>query len=120
MLLNFRQYSHKGEPLLILHGLYGSLGNWGVHSNFLAEHYSVIGVDLRNHGDSFHHPELNYPAMAEDVLELMNHCNIPSASFIGHSMGGKVAMELALSRADKVNKLLAVDIAPVDLSLIHI
>ena len=114
MLLNFRQYSHKGEPLLILHGLYGSLGNWGVHSNFLAEHYSVIGVDLRNHGDSFHHPELNYPAMAEDVLELMNHCNIPSASFIGHSMGGKVAMELALSRADKVNKLLAVDIAPVD------
>ena len=112
MLLNFRQYSHEGESLLILHGLFGSLGNWGAHSKFLAEHYSVIGVDLRNHGESFHDSELNYPAMAEDVLELMNHCNIPSANFIGHSMGGKVAMELALSQGDKVNKLVVVDIAP--------
>lgn len=113
MLLNFRQYSEAGEPLLILHGLFGSLGNWGVHSKFLAAHYSVIGVDLRNHGDSFHDSELNYPVMAEDILALMDHLNIRSASFIGHSMGGKVAMELALSVGERVDKLMVVDIAPV-------
>lgn len=96
-----------------MHGLFGSLGNWGAHSKFLSAHFSVLGVDLRNHGDSFHDFELNYPVMAEDVLALMDHLNIGSASFIGHSMGGKVAMELALSVGEKINKLMVVDIAPV-------
>lgn len=113
MQLNFRQYSELGEPLIILHGLFGNLANWGAHSKFLAKHYSVFGIDLRNHGKSFHAPELNYPVMAEDVLVIMDRLNIASANFIGHSMGGKVAMELALSREDKVDKLIVVDIAPV-------
>ncbi|NKB33596.1 MAG: alpha/beta fold hydrolase [Pseudomonadales bacterium] len=114
MQLNFRQYSEAGAPLIILHGLFGSLGNWGAHSKYFSEQFAVIGVDLRNHGESPHDVELNYPVMAQDVLELMEQLNIASANFIGHSMGGKVAMELALSAADKVDKLLVVDIAPVD------
>ena len=113
MLLNYKQYSAAGKPLFILHGLFGSLSNWGWHSKSLAEHFSVIGIDLRNHGDSFHHAELNYPAMANDVVELMDHLGIASACFIGHSMGGKVAMELALTQSDRVEKLIVVDIAPI-------
>ena len=96
-----------------MHGLFGSLGNWGMHSKFLSAHFAVYGVDLRNHGHSFHDFELNYPVMAEDVIALMDHLNIGSASFIGHSMGGKVAMELALSAGEKIEKLMVVDIAPV-------
>lgn len=113
MTLNYRQYSDTGKPLLILHGLFGSLGNWGVHSKYLAQYYSVYGVDLRNHGESFHNDELNYAVMAADVLELLDHLSIDSALLIGHSMGGKVAMELALSHGEKIDKLMVVDIAPV-------
>ena len=113
MLLNYKQYSDTGKPLFILHGLFGSLSNWGWHSKNLAEQFSVIGVDLRNHGESFHDAELNYPAMANDVVELMGNLGISSADFIGHSMGGKVAMELALNQGDRVEKLVVVDIAPI-------
>ena len=67
MRLNFRQYSDRGRALLILHGLFGSLGNWGWHSKQLADSYAVIGVDLRNHGDSPHCSDMNYPAMAADI-----------------------------------------------------
>lgn len=113
MQLNFRQYSDVGEPLLILHGLFGNLANWGAHSKFFAEHYSVFGIDLRNHGESCHDFEMNYPIMAQDIQRLMKRLNIESANFIGHSMGGKVCMELALSQGYKVDKVIVVDIAPV-------
>lgn len=113
MLLNYRQYSEQGEPLLILHGLFGSLANWGWHSKQLADEYAVIGMDLRNHGESPHADELNYPVMAEDVRETLQHLGIDKCSIIGHSMGGKVAMQLALNYPDMVNKLIIVDIAPV-------
>jgi esterase len=113
MQLNYRQYSDQGEPLLILHGLFGSLANWGWHSKQLAEDFAVTGVDLRNHGDSPHSDELNYPAMAADVKELLGTLNIERCSVIGHSMGGKVAMQLALLEPQLINKLVVVDIAPV-------
>ncbi|MEX0962792.1 MAG: alpha/beta fold hydrolase [Pseudohongiellaceae bacterium] len=112
MELNYRQYSDTGNPLLILHGLFGSLGNWGWHSKQLAEHFAVYGVDLRNHGDSPHADELNYQAMAEDVGQLISSLGLRSCSLIGHSMGGKVAMQLALSHPDLVQRLVVVDIAP--------
>ena len=113
MELHYRQYSEAGPPLLILHGLFGSLGNWGWHSKQLAESFSVYGVDLRNHGDSPHSERLDYQVMAEDVRQLIERLGLDSCSIIGHSMGGKVAMQLALSYPDLLEKLVVVDIAPV-------
>lgn len=113
MLLNYRQYSTEGEPLLILHGLFGSLSNWGWHSKQLAEHFAVYGVDLRNHGDSPHADAMDYPSMAADVKALLDHLGIERCAIIGHSMGGKVAMQLALDEPDRVARLIVVDIAPV-------
>ena len=113
MLLNYRQYSTDGQPLLILHGLFGSLSNWGWHSKQLARHFAVYGVDLRNHGDSPHADAMDYPTMAADVKVLLDHLGIQRCAIIGHSMGGKVAMQLALSEPQLVDKLVVVDIAPV-------
>ena len=113
MRLNYQKYSESGAPLLVLHGLFGSLGNWGWHSKELSQHHSVIGVDLRNHGNSPHDAELSYPAMASDVLQLIEDLGFASVAIIGHSMGGKVAMELALQHHRVVDRLIVVDIAPV-------
>jgi esterase len=113
MRLHYRQYSERGNPLLILHGLFGSLRNWGWHSKQLAETHAVYGVDLRNHGESPHCDDLNYPAMADDVRALLATLNIDACYIIGHSMGGKVAMQLALTYPQLIEKLLVVDIAPV-------
>jgi len=113
MELNYRQYSDEGAPLLVLHGLFGSLSNWGWHSKQLAQEFAVYGVDLRNHGDSPHSPELDYQLMADDVRQLIERLGIESCYIIGHSMGGKVAMQLALSYPDLVERLVVVDIAPV-------
>lgn len=111
--LNTREYSVDGEPLLVLHGLFGNQGNWGVHSKALAEKYAVIGVDLRNHGESPHAPELDYQSMAEDVRLLIESRGLGPCTLLGHSMGGKVAMQLALSYPQLVKRLIIVDIAPV-------
>jgi len=113
MQLNYRQYSDQGKPLLILHGLFGSLSNWGWHSKQLARTYAVHGIDLRNHGDSPHSDELNYQLMAEDVKQLMEQLEITKSYLLGHSMGGKVAMQLALTYPQLVRRLIVVDIAPV-------
>ncbi len=113
MQLHFRQYSEQGPPLLILHGLFGSQSNWGWHSKQLAQHFAVYGVDLRNHGDSPHSDDMNYPAMAGDIRDLLQQLQLSPCHVIGHSMGGKVAMQLALDAGDLIRKLLVVDIAPV-------
>ena len=113
MQLNYCQYSTSGEPLLILHGLFGSHSNWGWHAKKLAARFAVIGVDLRNHGGSPHAEIMNYQIMAEDIQELLQHLDIEPCSIIGHSMGGKVAMQLSLSHPELVSKLIVVDIAPV-------
>ena len=113
MKLHFQNYSTSGEPLFILHGLFGSLSNWNWHSKQFSERLSVYGVDLRNHGESPHDDILDYDVMSQDVLQLFDDLGISSASVIGHSMGGKVAMELALRCPDYIDKLIVVDIAPV-------
>lgn len=114
MELNFKQYSDDGYPLIILHGLFGSYSNWGWHSKALSEQFKVYGLDLRNHGASPHSEAMSYPLMAADVLEFLSSQNIGQCHVLGHSMGGKVAMELALSSPQSVQRLLVVDIAPVD------
>ncbi|WP_371185927.1 alpha/beta fold hydrolase [Thalassotalea maritima] len=103
----------SGEPVVVIHGLFGSMENLNMISRPLAQQYQVISVDVRNHGKSFHHDEMTYPAMASDVIALLDHLNIESASFLGHSMGGKIAMTIALQHPQRINKLMIADIAPV-------
>ena len=112
--LAFRQYSDSGPPLLVLHGLFGSQANWGWHNRRLASIHAVYGLDLRNHGDSPHSEVLDYPAMAADLKLLVAEQDLAACALLGHSMGGKVAMQLALDAPELVRRLVVVDIAPVD------
>ncbi|MEX2129893.1 MAG: alpha/beta fold hydrolase [Pseudohongiellaceae bacterium] len=116
MQLNSKQYATAGKPLIILHGLFGSLNNWNWQSRELAREFAVTALDLRNHGGSVHHADMNYALMAKDVLTFLDAQQIDSCYLLGHSMGGKVAMQLALEHPERVERLLVVDIAPVDYS----
>ncbi len=98
-------------PLLIAHGLYGSARNWGVIAKRLSQDRQVIAVDMRNHGSSPWFPSHSYPEMANDLAEVLEAFG--PADVLGHSMGGKAAMVLALTRPDLVNRLIVADIAPV-------
>lgn len=101
-----------GEPLVILHGLFGSKRNWASIARPLAAGRRVLTVDLRNHGESPWNDVHDYPALADDVARLIaNHAG-GRAAVMGHSMGGKAAMTLALSRPELVERLVVVDIAP--------
>lgn len=111
--LNHR-ISGEGEPLILLHGLFGSLDNLGGVSQRLQDGWQIHALDQRNHGRSPHTETMDYPAMAADVLAYMDRQGLERASLLGHSMGGKTAMELALSHPERVDKLIVADIAPVD------
>ena len=105
----------QGRPLVILHGLFGTLDNWQTLARRWATEAGlrVISVDLRNHGRSFRSPEHSYALMANDVRELFDHLQLgPDVSLLGHSMGGKVAMRFALDHPDRLAHLLVLDIAP--------
>jgi len=107
------QISGSGAPLIIMHGLFGTLLNWSGQIKALSEHFTVYAVDLRNHGRSPHTDSTSYPLMADDIIELMDQQGLASAHILGHSMGGKVAMQLAMNHPQRVDKLIIVDIAPV-------
>lgn len=111
MELNFKTYG-EGDPVVILHGLFGTLDNWQTTARQLAEHYTVYVPDLRNHGRSPHLPDMTYALMAEDLKAFMEAHWMFKAHIIGHSMGGKVAMQFALHNPDMTDKLIVVDIAP--------
>lgn len=111
MQLHYKTYG-SGEPLLILHGLLGSLDNWRSICLELARDFQIVAPDQRNHGHSPHSEEMNYTVMAEDISELMDGENLTNAYLLGHSMGGKTAMQLALRHPKRVAKLFVVDIAP--------
>ncbi|MEQ8907055.1 alpha/beta fold hydrolase [Ekhidna sp.] len=111
MKLNFRTLG-EGEPLIIMHGVFGSSDNWQTLGKVFAEKFKVYLVDLRNHGNSPHSDEFDYTLMVSDVIELMEDEGLSKAHILGHSMGGKVAMHLATQHAEKVDKLVVVDIAP--------
>ena len=106
--------SGSGKPLVILHGLFGSGKNWQSQARRLAGHFQVFTVDLRNHGESFHADEMNYSVMAEDVALLLYRLELSDCDILGHSMGGKVAMMLALQNPDLVARMIVADIAPVE------
>ena len=111
MKLNFRTLG-QGEPLIILHGVFGSSDNWQTLGKGFSEKYKVYLVDLRNHGSSPHSDEFDYNVMTDDILELMLNEGIDQAHLLGHSMGGKTAMTFATRYPERVNKLVVVDIAP--------
>ncbi|WP_045857190.1 alpha/beta fold hydrolase [Teredinibacter purpureus] len=102
-----------GKPVVLIHGLFGSLENLGGLARQLAEHYHVFSLDLPNHGRSQHTEDTSLSQMADSVFRWLNAQPFQHASFIGHSLGGKVAMELALCHPEKVDRLAVLDIAPV-------
>lgn len=109
----------SGPDLIILHGLFGSHQNWRSVARRLSGQFRVHTVDLRNHGASPHHHEVNYPLMAEDLLSFMNQAGIERVHLLGHSLGGKVAMQFALLHAERVSKMIIVDIAPRAYEALH-
>ncbi|EMQ2224830.1 MULTISPECIES: esterase [Citrobacter] len=118
MKLNIRAQSaqnlHNNSPIVLVHGLFGSLDNLGILARDLVTDYDIIQVDMRNHGLSPRSPEMNYPAMAQDLLDTLDDRQIEKAIFIGHSMGGKAVMALTAQAPERVERLVAIDIAPVD------
>lgn len=109
--LYFRTFG-SGPPLIVLHGLFGSGDNWLTLARQWSTDFTIYLPDLRNHGRSVWTKIHDYQSMAEDVLRLMDQCGLSSAHLLGHSMGGKVAMTLALRSPGRVNSLTVVDIAP--------
>jgi pimeloyl-ACP methyl ester carboxylesterase len=102
----------QGRAVVLLHGLFGSADNWHPIAVRLAERFHVFAVDHRNHGQSPHSAEMDYPVMAADVDRFFAARGLESALVIGHSMGGKTAMQLALHFPQRVEKLVVADIAP--------
>ncbi len=112
MLLNTVE-SGSGSTVVFLHGLLGAAQNFGAIQKALSASHRVLALDLRNHGSSPHAPTMSYAEMAEDVADTLRAKGAAPAAVMGHSMGGKVAMTLALAHPDLVERLLIADIAPV-------
>lgn len=111
MQLHYQSYG-QGRPLVILHGLFGSSTNWNSMSKLLAERYRVLAVDQRNHGGSPHSDEFSYALLAEDLHAFVQQHELGAVYVLGHSLGGKTAMEYALRYPAEIARLVVVDIAP--------
>jgi pimeloyl-ACP methyl ester carboxylesterase len=117
--LFFREYG-EGQPLVIFHGLFGSSDNWLTQAKlFSSQSYKVYTVDLRNHGQSPHDDAFDYPSMVSDIKEFLQDQNITKPVVLGHSMGGKAAMNFSLAHPSLLEKLIVVDIAPRPYKLEH-
>ncbi len=111
MSLNYKVVG-SGEPVFILHGLFGMLDNWQTFARELAQDYEVYIIDQRNHGRSPHSQDFDYYFLSQDLNDFMLAHNIDMAHIIGHSMGGKTVMQFASDHVDKVHSLCVIDIAP--------
>lgn len=111
MRLHYREYG-RGIPVILLHGMFGSLDNWHAVSCRLASNFRVFALDQRNHGRSPHSRDMDYVLMASDVVEFLDARSLASAHVVGHSMGGKAAMQFALSFPERSGRLVVEDIAP--------
>lgn len=124
-LLNYKVFipegivAQKNTPLFILHGLMGSMDNWRSQAKRLSQFQPVLTLDLRNHGQSPHLKGMSYREMYEDVINVAAHEKISTFHLLGHSMGGKVAMQLALAHESMIKSLIIVDIAPKPYPLWH-
>jgi pimeloyl-ACP methyl ester carboxylesterase len=112
MNLNFKKYGSANDVLIIVHGFLGSLDNWHTLASAFSKDYTVFTLDMRNHGKSPHTESHSLKLMVNDLAEFMEQQYIQSANIIGHSMGGKVAMQFAFDFTNKVEKLIIADIAP--------
>jgi pimeloyl-ACP methyl ester carboxylesterase len=111
MKLFFRELG-SGQPFIILHGLMGSADNWLTQAKILASEYRVLTVDQRNHGLSPHSDEFDYKVLANDIKDFINEHALQKPIVLGHSMGGKAAMNFAVSNPTMLDRLIVVDIAP--------
>ncbi len=105
------QTQGQGQPLILVHGLFGSSNNWGTIAKHFSNNFQVISVDLRNHGKSPHNESQSFADMAEDLAKLCNALNLDTVHLIGHSLGGKAAMQFAAQYPHRLNKLIIVDMA---------
>ncbi len=110
MKLHYRKFG-KGKPLIIMHGLYGSGDNWMSIARKLQDKFTIFLPDQRNHGDSPHDDKLDYRSMAKDIYELITSENIETPYLLGHSMGGKAAMQTAIDYPNLISKLVVLDIS---------
>lgn len=108
-LLHCKRYG-SGDPLLVLHGLFGCWDNWHPVAMALSQRFCVHVPDLRNHGRSFHSPQLDYDSMADDIHRLMDALALDQAVLLGHSMGGKVALRFTALHPERTQRLIVVDI----------
>lgn len=111
MTLNYIEIG-EGQPMVILHGLFGSLDNWMTLARRFAKNHRVFLIDQRNHGKSVHVDEHTYDAMAEDLLLFFDEHDLNNVLLIGHSMGGKTSMQFAIENPDRLNRVVVVDIGP--------
>ncbi len=112
MELNYKKLGDNKDTILILHGIFGSLGNWLGFAKKLANDYTIYLLDLRNHGKSPHSKEFTLKSMAKDVVDFIKTHNIKPPILLGHSMGGKVAMFVSQLYPKSIKKLVVIDIAP--------
>jgi len=118
MILNARLQTEQSAPdalpILLIHGLFGSLDNLGVLARGVRDARPTLQVDVRNHGLSARSDEMNYHVMAQDIVETLDAHHIEHVGVIGHSMGGKIAMALSALASERIEKMVLIDIAPVD------
>ncbi len=115
MILNYELHQNtvsEKNPIVFIHGLFGSLSNLGMLARAFMQTHTVIQLDVRNHGNSGHSSEMNYDLMAQDVIETINAAGLQRVSLVGHSMGGKIAMRTASFDPDRIAHLAVLDIAP--------
>jgi len=118
MKLFFREYG-QGQPLIILHGLFGSSDNWLTQAKIMSQQYRVLTVDQRNHGQSPHDDAFDYQSMVADLAEFIDDHHLENPIILGHSMGGKTAMNFAIRYPEQLQKLIVVDITPRAYDLEH-
>lgn len=112
-ILNYKQLG-SGEHVVLIHGLFGNLDNLNMVAKPLSEKYCVTSIDVRNHGHSFHQNNMDYNELAQDIINVLDHLSIENCILLGHSMGGKIAIQTALTQPTRIKKLIVADIAPVD------
>jgi esterase len=111
MKLHYRKYG-EGQPLVILHGLFGSSDNWQTLGKKFADNFEVYLVDQRNHGHSPKSDEFNYQLLSDDLYNLITDLELENIILVGHSMGGKTVMNFAQQHPEFIEKLIVVDIGP--------
>lgn len=112
MILHTQQLG-AGQPLVLLHGLFGRARNFVHVARVLAARWTVLMMDSRNHGGSPHGAGMGYDVQAADVAETLTHLGFDKATVLGHSMGGKTAMALALLQPERISRLIVIDMAPI-------